>query len=97
MDIRLRMFVRTGLGLRNPIKHASEEFFASMKVTRSLKNLVTEEVPEIPFESWKEQKNAKSEISRTRCCTEDEIAKQLKSSLPTALQHSMTLAQEREL
>ena len=85
-----------GLGLKNPIKHASEEFSASVKVTHPLKNLITEKVPDIPFESWEEQKNAKSEISRARSLPEDESAKQLKSSLPTALHHSMTLAREKE-
>ena len=77
-----------GPGLQNPIKHASEEFSASMKVTHLLKNRITENVPEISFESWEEQRNAKNEISITRRLTEVETAKPLKSFLPTALQYS---------
>ena len=44
------------LGLKNPIKRVSEEFSASVKVAHPLKNLITESVPVIAFESWEEQK-----------------------------------------
>ena len=84
-----------GLGLKNPITRALEEFSASMKVAGPLKSLIMEKTWEIPIETWEKQRDAKNEISRNRRRTEAEIASQLKSSLPSALQHSMTLAQEK--
>ena len=84
-----------GLGLKNPITRALEEFSASVKVAGPLKSLIMEKTWEIPIETLEKQRDAKNEISRNRRRTEAEIASQLKSSLPSALQHSMTLAQEK--
>ena len=66
-----------------------------MKVAGPLKSLIMEKTWEIPNETCEKQRDAKNEISRNRRRTEAEIASQLKSSLPSALQHSMTLAQEK--
>ena len=54
-----------------------------------------DKVWEFTFESWEPQMNAKKEMSRNRRLAETETAEQLKSSLPVALQHSTTLAQEK--
>ena len=66
-----------------------------MKVSGPLKNLIAEKAWEIPCESWEAQLNAKNEISRSRCLAEVETAKRVKSSLSSAVQHSMMLIQEK--
>ena len=84
-----------GLGLKNPVAHAHDEFSASLKISCPLKNLIVDKVWEFTFESWEAQMNAKIEISKNRRLAEANTAEQLKTSMPTALQHSMTLAQEK--
>ena len=66
-----------------------------MKVAGLLKSLVENKTWEIPFETWEKQREAKNEISRNRRLSETETASQLKSSLSSSLQYSLTLAQEK--
>ena len=84
-----------GLGLKDPVQHAPQEFSASMKISGPLKTLITERIPEIPYETWEDQHNAKAEISSERRQAETESANKLQSSISSALQHSMTLAKEK--
>ena len=66
-----------------------------MKVAGPLKTLIEDRTWEIPFETWEKQQEAKNEISRNIRLSETETASQLKSSLLSSLQYSLTLAQEK--
>ena len=84
-----------GIGVIDPSKHSSEEFSASLKITTPLKTLIRGKDPMYPFETWEEQYKAKDEVHKSRRKKQSDTANQMKPSLPSTLQRSMMLAQEK--
>ena len=77
------------------MKQSSMEFSASQRILRPLKACIIQQIPEISFEVWDKQIQAKSEIYTERHSLEVELAKDIQSFLPNSLQQSMALAQEK--
>ena len=84
-----------GIGIANPSTSASSKYSASRQVTKLLSDLILQQNCLYSFETLEAQLEAKADFrSSTRQMRMAE-ASRLKTRLPTRLQHSMTLAQER--
>ena len=84
-----------GLGLVNPSKRAPDEHSASLQVTNPLTRLIAEKVQLYTYDACEEQMNAKTDIHSQRRSQQLVSASTLKPTLPSPLQRSMSLAQEK--
>jgi len=76
-----------GLGILDPVKRATEEFAASLRVTAPLKALIIQQDPTYPMEALEEQVCVKSEIHVARCLQQSGRAGTLTPTLPTRFEH----------
>ena len=84
-----------GLGFRNPVDVADDEYHASKEVTKPLSNLIESQCPSYPLETLEVQMSAKEAIKeRKRSRLKDE-AVHLRDSLSLSLQLVMDLAREK--
>ena len=84
-----------GLGIPDPSKRSHDEFSASLLVTGPLRALISEQNPVYSFEAWEEQFKARARIHKLRRDQQSTSATVLKPLLPSTLQRSMLLAQEK--
>ena len=84
-----------GIALTNPMSTAEAEFSASTKITDPLKKAVIEQSLELPHEITETQMRSRNEVCKLKRDQSKQDAERLKQSLPTSLQRSMDLAQEK--
>ena len=78
-----------------PSKRAPDEHSASLQVTNPLTRLIAEKVQLYTYDACEEQMNAKTDIHSQRPSQQLVSASTLKPTLPSPLQRSMSLAQEK--
>ena len=84
-----------GIALSNPVSRADSEFYASTKISDPLKYAILQQSFEYSEEIISQQCDAKSQIQKQRQKYSTEAANTIKLSLPTSLQRSIDLAQEK--
>ena len=84
-----------GIALTNPMSTAEAEFSASTKITDPLEKAVIEQSLELPHEITETQMRSRNEVRKLKRDQSKQDAERLKQSLPTSLQRSMDLAQEK--
>ena len=84
-----------GLGIRNPVRAADEEYCASMAVSNPLVKLITSQTPKYTDEVIVDQMNAKASIKIKRRHSQKCDADRLSQSLPVPLKLTVDLAKEK--
>ena len=84
-----------GIGIANPSTSASSKYSASRQITKPLSDLILQQNCVYSFETLEAQLEVKADVRSSTRQMQMAEASQLKTRLPTRLQHSMTLAQER--
>ena len=84
-----------GIAITNPTTMTEAEFSASTRITDPLKRAVMEQSFEYPHEIVEAQFRARNEVRKQKHDQGKQDADRLKQSLPTSLQRSMDLAQEK--
>ena len=84
-----------GLGLRNPVRSADDEFCASKKITRPLKDHILLQQHDYSYEVFTEQMLAKAEVRKQNRDRIDERANLLQQAAAPSLQRIIDLAQEK--
>ena len=77
------------------MRFANSEYLASVQVTKPLTDLIMQQNAVYSYEAQEAQLLAKFDLWRTKRQVQANETSQLKSSVPTSLQHSMSLAQEK--
>lgn len=75
-----------GLGIRNPVSAADDEFRASVQITKSLSNLIESQSPTLPYEVLEDQITAKAAVKTNRRADLKTKAVDVRDSLPPSLQ-----------
>ena len=84
-----------GLGLRNPMRAAEQEFAASMSISEPLVKLIMEQHTDHSYECVGDQVEAKSTIRQLRRQWAVQVAKDLKPTLSNSRRRALELASER--
>ena len=84
-----------GIALTNPMSTAEAEFSGSTKIIDPLKKAVIEQSLELPYVIIEIQMRSRNEVRKLKQDQSKQDAEWLKQSLPTSLQRSMDLAQEK--
>ena len=84
-----------GLGIRNPVRAADEEYCASMAVSNPLVKLITSQTPKYTDEVIVDQMNAKASIKAKRRHSQKCDADRLSQSLSFPLKLAVDLAKEK--
>ena len=74
---------------------SNSEYLASVQVTKPLTDLIMQQNAVYSYEAQEAQQLAKFDFRRTKWQVQANEAFQLKSGIPTSLQHSMSLAQDK--
>ena len=84
-----------GLNLANPASCSNFQHQDSLKITRSLVDLILSQSTEYPYEVLTDQITAKNDIKASRRRLSKDTADELRNSLPPPLQHAMDLSMEK--
>ena len=84
-----------GIRVANPMRLANSEYLALVQVTKPLTDQIMQQNAVYSYEAQEAQLLAKFDLRRTKRQVQANEAFQLKSGIPTSLQHSMSLAQEK--
>ena len=84
-----------GLGLRNPMRAAQQEFTASMSISEPLVKLITEQHSDHSYECVGDQVEAKLTIRQLKRQRDVQAAEDLKPTLSNSRRRALELASER--
>ena len=84
-----------GLNLANPASCSNFQHQDSLKITRSLVDLILSQSTEYPYEVLTDQITAKNDIKSSRRRLSEDAADELRNSLPPPLQRAMDLSMEK--
>ena len=84
-----------GMGIRNPVQSAQNEFQASKDITKSLSDQISQQNANYSFEVLEKQLSAKARVKSQRRLSLKAKADNLRESLPSSLQLAMDLSKEK--
>ena len=84
-----------GMGIRNPVQSAQNEFQASKYITKSLSDQISQQNANYSFEVLERQLSAKARVKSQRHLSLKAKSDNLRESLPSSLQLAMDLSKEK--
>ena len=84
-----------GLNLTNPVSSSNIQYQDSLKITKSLVDLILSQSTEYPYEVLTNQITVKNDIKSSRKILSKEAADELRNALPSLLQRAMDLSKKK--